>query len=152
MVSSTQAYQESHQETHLSNRPSYQGSVQTHLDLLEHGRRVLNVMSADSRVHDTAVPTLFHPDLHKRNIFVSEDDPSIIPGIIDWQSSSIEPAFWYADDVPNFATCSSPSGSSPQSVDDGDLCTKAYEVCTQFLTPKLAQPRLMNESLFRPFR
>jgi hypothetical protein len=106
-------------------------------------------MSADSRVHDAAVPTLFHPNLHKRNILVSEDDPSIITGIIDWQSSSIEPAFWYADEVPDFATCLSPSGSSAQSVDDGDLCTKAYEVCT---TPNLAQPRLMNESLFRPLR
>ncbi|EDN03226.1 predicted protein [Histoplasma mississippiense (nom. inval.)] len=39
-----------------------------------------------------SVPT---PDLHKRNIFVSEDDPSIVTGIIDWQSTSIEPAFCY---------------------------------------------------------
>ncbi|PTU17321.1 hypothetical protein P175DRAFT_0446396, partial [Aspergillus ochraceoroseus IBT 24754] len=41
---------------------------------------------------------------------------------------------------------------SAQSVDDGDLCTKAYEICTPFLTPRLARPRLMNEGLFRPFR
>ncbi|KAJ5144279.1 hypothetical protein N7526_001787 [Penicillium atrosanguineum] len=104
-----------------------------------------------SRVHDAAVPTLFHPDLHKRNIFVSDDDPTIITGIVDWQSSSIEPAFWYADEIPDFATCSSSSASSAPSVDD-DLCTKAYEICTQFLTPRLARPRLMNEGLFRLFR
>lgn len=86
------------------------------------------------------------------NIFVSDDDPSVITGIIDWQSSSIEPAFWYADEVPGLATYSSSSESSSQSVDDGDLYTKTYEICTQFLTTKLARPRLVNECLFRPFR
>lgn len=77
----------------LPHRPSYHGSFQTHLELLKCGRTVLNAISADSRVHDAAASTLFHPDLHKRNIFVSDDDPSKITGIIDWQSSSIEPAF-----------------------------------------------------------
>lgn len=109
-------------------------------------------MSADSRIHDAAAPTLFHPDLHMRNIFVSDNDPSVITGIIDWQSSSIEPAFWYADEVPDFATYAPSSTSSAQRVDDSELCTKAYEVCTQFLTPKLALPRLMDEGMFRPFR
>ncbi|OJJ98580.1 hypothetical protein ASPACDRAFT_53404 [Aspergillus aculeatus ATCC 16872] len=36
---------------------------------------------------------LFHPDLYKCNIFVSEEDPTIITGIIDWQGASIKPAF-----------------------------------------------------------
>jgi hypothetical protein len=30
-------------------------------------------------------------------MFVSDDDPAVITGVIDWQSSSIEPAFWYAE-------------------------------------------------------
>jgi aminoglycoside/choline kinase family phosphotransferase len=60
-------------------------------------------MSEEPRIRNAATPTLLHPDLHKRNIFVSDDDPAVITGIIDWQSSSIEPAFWYADDVPDFA-------------------------------------------------
>ncbi|KAJ5709856.1 hypothetical protein N7493_009448 [Penicillium malachiteum] len=47
---------------------------------------------------------------------------------------------------------SSSSESSSQSVEDGDLCMKTYDICTQFHTPKLARPRLMNECLFRPFR
>lgn len=139
-------------DSQLPNRPFYHGSVQTHLNLLECGRTVLNAMSADSRIHDAAAPTLFHPDLHMRNIFVSDNDPSVITGIIDWQSSSIEPAFWYADEVPDFATYAPSSTSSAQRVDDSELCTKAYEVCTQFLTPKLALPRLMDEGMFRPFR
>ena len=114
----------------LLNRPSYYGSVQSHLELLVHGRTVLYAMSADGRVHDAAVPTLFYPDLYKRNIFVSDDDPWIIIGIVDWQLSSIELAFWYADEIPDFATCLSSSESSAPSVDNDDLCTKAYEICT----------------------
>lgn len=70
-------------DSQLPNRPFYHGSVQTHLDLLECGRTVLNAMSADSQVHDAAAPTLFHPDLHMRNIFVSDHDPLVITGIID---------------------------------------------------------------------
>lgn len=97
-------------------------------------------MSEDIRIRNVAVPTLLHPDLHKRNIFVSEDDPSVITDIIDWQSSSVEPAFWYADETPDF-------GQS----DDGG-CAKAFDICTQYLVPKLSQPRSMDEALFRLFR
>jgi hypothetical protein len=106
-------------------------------------------MSKDPRIQDTAAPTLMHPDLHKRNIFVSDDDPTVITGIIDWQSSSIEPAFWYADDVPDFAT---PSSLGNQPEPNSERCAEAFNVCTQFLTPKLSRPRLMDEALFRPFR
>ncbi|CAG8403730.1 unnamed protein product [Penicillium salamii] len=139
------------EDSQLRNRPMYQGSVREHLALLEHGRAVLSAMSADSRFRDAAVPTLFHPDLHKRNIFVSQDDPSVITGIIDWQSSSIEPAFWYADEAPDFATGGA-STIGDEGTDDSELCTKAHEVCTRFLTPKLALPRSMDEGMFRPFQ
>ncbi|CEL00948.1 hypothetical protein ASPCAL00540 [Aspergillus calidoustus] len=60
-------------------------------------------MAASNRVRNSAPPLLFHPDLHTRNIFVSDDNPSIITSIIDWQAASIEPAFWYSDEVPDFA-------------------------------------------------
>lgn len=102
-------------------------------------------MSEDQRIQDAAIPTLFHPDLHKRNIFVSDDDPSKITGIIDWQSSSIEPAFWYADEVPDFA-------GQDESDPHNEQCAKVFNVCIQFLLPKLSRPRLMDEALFRPFR
>jgi Phosphotransferase enzyme family len=124
-------------------RPYYHGSIQAHLRLLECGRDMLQQMSTDSRIRDSAMPVLFHPDLHKRNIFVSDDDPSIITGIIDWQSTSVEPAFWYVDEVPDFATSVEP---------DNGLCAKAFEICSQFLTPKLYGPRAMDDNLFRPFR
>jgi Phosphotransferase enzyme family len=136
----------------LHNRPSYHGSVEAHLRLLESGRAVIKSMSEDLRIWDAATPTLFHPDLHKRNIFVSDDDPTVITGIIDWQSSSIEPAFWYADEVPDFATPIAHPSLKNQLEPNSERCAKAFEVCTRFLIPKLASPRLMDEALFRPFR
>jgi hypothetical protein len=109
-------------------------------------------MSEDHRIRNAATPTLFHPDLHKRNIFVSDDDPTVITGIIDWQSSSIEPAFWYATEVPDFARPVAHPSLNDQLEPNSELCAKAFDACTQFLLPKLSGPRLMDEALFRPFR
>jgi hypothetical protein len=136
----------------LHSRPCYHGSVEAHLRLLESGRAVIKQMSRDPRIRDAAAPMLLHPDLHKRNIFVSDDDPAVITSIIDWQSSSIEPAFWYADEVPDFARLVTNPSLGNQPEPDSERCAKAFDVCTQFLVPKLSGPRLMDEALFRPFR
>ncbi|KAL4792568.1 kinase-like domain-containing protein [Aspergillus venezuelensis] len=111
----------------------------THLALLERTRSVLKQMTVDARISNSATPLLFHPDLHMRNIFVLEDNPSAITAIIDWQTASIKPAFWYSDEVPDFATGS-------------EICATPFELSSQFLTPKLSGPRLMNDNLFRLFR
>ncbi|KAG2414267.1 hypothetical protein HFD88_003458 [Aspergillus terreus] len=108
------------------NRPSYHGSVESHKILLEQARILLK--------------TIY---LHTRNIFVSEKDPSVITGIIDWQAASIEPAFWYSDEIPDFATSDEPGD---------EVYTQAFNMASQFLTPVLFNPRLMDENLFRPFR
>jgi hypothetical protein len=100
-------------------------------------------MSVNPQIQNVATPLLFHQDLHKRNVFVSENDPTIITGIIDWQAASIEPSFWYADEMPDFAT----------SYEAGhDIYLKSFEACTQILIPRLSGPRLMSDGLFRPFR
>lgn len=109
-------------------------------------------MSEDPRIRDAATPTLLHPDLHKRNIFVSDNDPAVVTGIIDWQSSSIEPAFWYADEVPDFARTVTHPSLEHQFEPNSERCAKACDICTRFLVPKLSGPRLMDEALFRPFR
>ncbi|RMD39708.1 hypothetical protein DV735_g5425, partial [Chaetothyriales sp. CBS 134920] len=110
-------------------------------------------MAEDPRIQNVATPVLFHPDLHKRNIFVDEDDPTVVTSIIDWQSASIEPAFWYADEVPDF-TASAPGRNSPDDPPDpqGELCTKAFNACVQFYLPKLFEARVTDEALVRPFR
>ncbi|GLA92942.1 hypothetical protein AtubIFM57143_009921 [Aspergillus tubingensis] len=117
-------------DSETKRRPMYHGSVETHKMLLAQTRDLMRCMSQDSRIMDY---------LHKRNIFVSEDDPSEITAIIDWQAASIEPAFWYADEIPDFAT-------------ENEVCTRAFDVCTQFLIPMLSKPRLMDQNLSRPFR
>ncbi|XHG05866.1 hypothetical protein AWENTII_009078 [Aspergillus wentii] len=82
----------------------YQGSVQEHINLLHTSQKVLEHLIKDSRIQNAASPTLIHPDLHKRNIYVNPNDPTIITGIIDWQSTSIEPAFIYTNETPDFAS------------------------------------------------
>lgn len=134
----------------LSTYPRYQGPPTEHLALLEPGRAVMQEISKDPRVLDAAAPLLFHPDLHKRNIFVSVDDPTVVTGIIDWQSASVEPAFWFSQDVPDFATYT--PEARDQSHFNQELCAKAYDGSVRLLLPKLATPRLLDESLFRPFR
>jgi len=108
-------------------------------------------LSEYPRIQDAATPVLFHPDLHKRNIFVSDDNPSFITSIIDWQSASIEPAFWYTDETPDFALPDVTSQDSEKVDESSEVCGKAFDACLQFLVPKLAKPRLMDDSFFRPF-
>ncbi|KAH6611660.1 kinase-like domain-containing protein [Boeremia exigua] len=133
-------------------RPRYRGSVETHRRLLEHSRAVLSKMATDYRVRKAAVPVMFHPDLHKRNIFVSEEDPSVVTAIIDWQSTSIEPAFWYADEVPDFAQPIPDRVNEDRIEPKSEACAQAFNACVSLLAPKLATARSMDEAFFRPFR
>ena len=137
----------------LTDKPSFHGSVAAHTRLLNAGRRVIQKLAEDPRIRGAATATLCHADLHKRNIFVSDDDPSVITTLIDWQSSSIEPAFEYADYVPDFAaptTNASPEGN-PAEV-QAALCKQAFDACLQGLIPKLYAARVLVDDLFRPFR
>lgn len=61
--------------------------------MLERAKKVMPIL-AESRVikrHSQAVLT--HPDLHPGNIFVSEEDPTDIQGVIDWQFTCVLPRF-----------------------------------------------------------
>lgn len=147
-------------ELPVRKRPSYHGSVQDHIELLGHARRLLHAMATDPRIQQSTTPTLFHPDLHKRNIFVSAKDPTLITGFIDWQSASIEPAFWYADAVPDFATPSAQIESQSQSQSQAlekrahieHLCYQAFDALTTLQLPRIGHPRSLDANLFRPFR
>ncbi|KAL4816249.1 hypothetical protein BDW67DRAFT_175726 [Aspergillus spinulosporus] len=126
------------EDVETEKRPIYQGSPAAHLVLLESARSLLKQMTVDHRIHNSAAPVLFYPDLHMRNLFVFQDNPSAITGIIDWQSTSVEPMFWYLDKNPDFATGS-------------EFCTKAFKLSSRLITPRLSGPRLMDKSFFRPF-
>jgi hypothetical protein len=81
----------------------HQGSIQDHINLLKTSKEVMQKLIKDKRIQDAATPALLHPDFHKRNIYVSAGDPTVITGVIDWQSANIEPAFIYANKTPDFA-------------------------------------------------
>ena len=133
--------------------PPFHGSVATHTRLLSVGRDVIHQLSEDPRIRETAAPTLYHADLHKRNIFVSDDDPTIITNLIDWQSSSIEPAFEYADETPDFAALGPNLSLGDQPADiSAELCRQAFDACLQGLVPRLSAARTLDDNLLRPFR
>jgi hypothetical protein len=113
-------------------------------------------------VQRVARPTLLHADLHKRNIFVSDSEPSKITGIIDWQSTSIEPAFIYANETPDFATL---VDHMPEAARDGQdqamqkkkqkdiqLCAETFEVWMKGYVPAISQARAVDDTILRPFR
>jgi hypothetical protein len=77
--------------------------VQEHFHLLNISEKVIDELIKAPIIQQVASPTLLHPDLHKRNIYVSEEDPSCVTAIIDWQSTSIEPTFVYANETPDLA-------------------------------------------------
>lgn len=98
---------------------------------------------------------MFHSDLHKRNIFVSEENPMVVTGFIDWQLTRIEPAFYYADEAPDFATLPVSKGAEDKPAKQKELdalCSQAYVAGLGLLAPRLNAPRNIDETLLRPFR
>ncbi|KAM0742212.1 hypothetical protein ACQRIT_002389 [Beauveria bassiana] len=102
-----------------------------------------------------------------RNIFVSADDPTIITGLIDWQSTSVEPAFIYANETPDFAAPpEEPEEEMPESGQseqkspemrererkDALICYQTYDVYMKGLIPKVRDARRLDSSLFRVFQ
>ncbi|KAI4701951.1 hypothetical protein J4E89_010470 [Alternaria sp. Ai002NY15] len=83
--------------------PSYHGTISEHKVFLEYCRAITKQMIQTTLMQMVSTPILFHPDLHSRNIFVSEEDSTVLTAILDWQSSAVQPAFWYADSTPDFA-------------------------------------------------
>jgi hypothetical protein len=101
-----------------------------------------------------------------RNIYVSVDDPTVITGLIDWLSTSIEPAFIYANKTPDFAALPERPEEDPfenehresttepreeRAWKDALICHQTYDVCMKGLVPKLGPARSLDPSLFRLF-
>jgi hypothetical protein len=118
----------------------------------------------DKRIQDAATPVLLHPDFHKRNIYVSTEDPTVITGLIDWQSTSIEPALFYANETPDFASLpglpeegtfengnpeQTVAGNEEKEWKDASICYQTYDVCMKGLGPKLRPARLLDLSLIQ---
>ena len=115
----------------MSKYPPYQGTPQEHRRLLETARTALQVIAADSPLFDQASkPMLYHPDLNKRNVFVSQDDPRTVSTFIDWQSAFIAPAFEHAWGRPDFAGLSEEeSQDNKVAMKNVKLYKKSVDIC-----------------------
>lgn len=145
----------------------YQGSIQDHIRLLKSSQQVMQKLIEDQRIEDAATPVLLHPDFNKRNIYVAAEEPTVITGIIEWQSASIEPAFIYANETPDFAEPpklpeedslkgdeqneAQDSRQRERELKDLSVCHQTYDVVMTALIPKLRPARLLDPTLFRPF-
>ena len=143
-------------DTFANDKPSYHGAVAEHIRLLDFSRDVASKLIEDPRIKGAAIPILLHQDLHKRNIFVSDEDPTTITDIIDWQSSSINPAFIHANEMPDFASYT-PTPNDQLSKEEhnaavhAECCNKAYVAGVRLLVPKLPATWDLDEDVTRYF-
>lgn len=77
--------------------------MEEHARLLQASWEAISQLTQHNPLRAAADTMLLHADFHKRNIFVSESDPTVITGVINWTSTNIQPAFMYALDIPDFA-------------------------------------------------
>lgn len=79
------------------NRSSFhRGSPEQQVQLLEAAIRLMKLLDSNRILREACQPTLWHTDLHMGNIFVAPDECSRIVSLIDFQSTSILPAFLQA--------------------------------------------------------
>ena len=148
-------------------RLPHEGSVEEHIRLLNTSREIIERLIDNPLIQNAASPTLLHADLHKRNIYVSEDDSTFITGLIDWQSTSVEPAFVYANETPDFAAhpdsvllaqddrrtpAAERETGEEKKYKDALLCSQTFDVCMKGFVPKLRTARALDDTILRPFR
>ncbi len=76
--------------------PALHGTVEDHVVMLDLATKLLPSLTTYPPLQERSRPTLWHTDLHMGNIFVSQEDPTRIICLIDWQSTSISPLFLQA--------------------------------------------------------
>jgi hypothetical protein len=141
--------------------PPYHGSLEEHLRLLRISNDVIDKLIKHHSLQEAATPTLLHADLNKRNIFVSADDPTVVTGVIDWQWTSVEPAFVHMREPPDFASLAGlPKDWKPPSegevvtqrdkaAQDLIFCGQAFDRTCRNDIPKLYSAKWLGEDLVR---
>lgn len=129
------------------------------MDLLEKSRRILEKLIDTSSVKKAAEGLLWHPDLNMRNIYVSDDNPTEITGIIDWQAAGIDPAFMNVLETPDFADKLpfdpdlDQQGESEGKVEarkDAERCNQAFSLHSK-MVPKLRYAKALDDRMTRIF-
>ncbi|KAF1840696.1 uncharacterized protein K460DRAFT_294934 [Cucurbitaria berberidis CBS 394.84] len=70
------------------------GSTEEQLAVLNMAKEVFFKMDAKTLPGRLPWPTLWHTDLHMGNIYVSDEEPTQITSLIDWQSIVVSPLFY----------------------------------------------------------
>lgn len=142
-------------------RAAYQGYVDEHTSLLEAMQTVISQLIQHRALQEAAAPALLHPDFHKRNVFVSDKDPTIVTGVIDWQAASVRPAFIHATDTPDFASLPEDlpflkklgerAEENEHELKAASICAQTFDVIMKAYAPKLQAGRDLDPSLTRIF-
>ncbi|KAF1962211.1 hypothetical protein CC80DRAFT_435048 [Byssothecium circinans] len=72
------------------------GSLDEQLAALRMAREVMSRLDSGTLIDKVSQPVLWHADLHRGNIYVSNEDPRKIVSLIDWQSITVAPIFLQA--------------------------------------------------------
>ncbi|KAF1943980.1 kinase subdomain-containing protein [Clathrospora elynae] len=143
--------------------------IKDHLHLLEVSEQVFKEVIKSPVIQNVSATMLLHPEFHKRNIFVSDDDTTRLTAVIDWQSTGVEPVFSFANETPDMVadrTIDMPlfedepdtSPSQAQSSHDKkcekkiSICEQTFEVALKGWVPNLHDARALDETLLRPIR
>jgi Phosphotransferase enzyme family len=141
-----------------------------HIRVLENLRNLISILASHPVIQRSSPAVLWHSDLHLGNIFVSTDDPTVIEGIIDWQSCLVAPLFLQCrvpvfldppyDYVPGTTSPKLPDNYSQlntiqqqRAVLERDLATrwKMYEMFTLVNNPDVHHALALDRRLWEPF-
>ena len=140
--------------------PPYQGDLANHKRLLRESKTVISQLATLPLLRDASAPILAHADYHKGNIFVSAYNPNIITGVIDWQASSIEPAYEYTRAYPDFLFATEPLEITDREEEryeakltqkGAEICQKTFDVIMKASCPKIQAARNLKKPITRPF-
>lgn len=145
----------------------YYGTTSEQISLLETAVTAIRSLEVYPPLARSSQPRLWHTDLHMGNIFVSEQDPSQILSIIDWQSIQVAPTFLQArwpefvtppkDYKTGFTQPELPDNYSQLDSDEQEIAkyqrglalrTKAYEVAN-FINDQVHHDAMNVPSVFR---
>jgi hypothetical protein len=141
--------------------------------LLKLSENIVELLLQAKDVREVSAPTLLHNDFNKRSIYVSDEDPQVVTSIIDWQSTSIEPMLYYAQEIPDFVqeppdintylhgfldsiAEESPNDPIYENVrkkrqTEIDLCQQTYTTILRALLPRLWAAMEMDQAYIRLF-
>ena len=134
---------------------------QDHIHLLNVSEQVCRELIKTPIIQNISRAVLLHSDLHRRNIFVSNEDPSSITAVIDWQSTSIQPVFSFTEETPDMIADPLIDIAITEAKSD-DPCKQAgnpdakkefsttFETVLKQLVPELHNARALDSTFLRP--